>query len=173
MRIILEGPDCSGKTTLAKHLLNHFAKHSQIHNSLDENKNFVWRDLDRNILKKHKYLRASHIESLEKKNIIIDRFWPSEFVYGNLFRKKIEYNITDLKHEAETYDPIYIGCLPPKDLVAKRFAMRAAENEEDFSTVENVYDMYEFLFDTCKEFTIFDYTIESLDQFVRRFALEH
>ena len=174
MRIILEGPDCSGKTTLGKYLLTQLNNYKYIHNSLDENKNFCWRNIDRKIIATSETLYYSHVNSLKHhKDVIVDRLWPSEFVYGNLFRSKIEYNIKELKQEIEKYKPVYIGCLPPKHLVQKYFKRRLNENDEDFDTVSNVYDMYEFLFDVCKEFMIFDYEIETVEQFTRRFIDEH
>ena len=174
MRIILEGPDCSGKTTLAKHLLNDFKNYKYIHNSLDDKKNFVWRNEDRKIISTHTSLYYSHVNSLKHhKDVIIDRLWPSEFVYGNLFRNKIEYNIKDLKKQIQKYKPVYIGCLPPKHLVLKFFKRRLNDNDEDFDTVSNVYDMYEFLFDTCSEFFLFDYEVETVNQFTRRFKDEY
>jgi thymidylate kinase len=168
MRIILEGPDCSGKTTLAKALMENLKDYNYIHNSLDEHGDFVWRDIHRNILAKHESLHDSHLQSIAKDKVIIDRLWPSEFVYGNLFRNEIKYNVTHFRKEIEKYKPIYIGCLPPKGLVKKYFERRAEDNEEDFDTVSNVYDMYEFLFAACKEFIVFDYEIESIEQFIRR-----
>tara|TARA_R100000808_G_scaffold6841_3_gene20166 strand:- start:1829 stop:2380 length:552 start_codon:yes stop_codon:yes gene_type:complete len=175
MIIILEGPDCSGKTTLAKYLLTSLkGDYNYIHNSLDENKNFVWRDLERNIIKKHSSLYDSHLKSITKhKNVIVDRLWPSELVYGSLFRSKLEYSIPELRKEIQNYKTLYIGCLPPKHLVEKYHKRRLYSNEEDFNTVSSVYDLYECLFNLSNEFLIFDYEIESIEKFTRRLTNEY
>ena len=63
--------------------------------------------------------------------------------------------------------------LTTKAFSFKIFQRRLNDNDEDFDTVSNVYDMYEFLFDTCSEFFLFDYEVETVDQFTRRFKDEY
>ncbi len=172
MIIVLEGPDCSGKTTLGQALHKEFnGKFKYIHNSLDRGQ-LVWRNEDGKIIKKYKDLYHSHIDSLRlHKNAIVDRLWPSELIYGNVFRGGTQYNVAQVKKICEEYKPLYIGCLPPKHLVMKYFQRRL--DTEDFSSVDSVYDHYQVIFDLCPEFKIFDYEETSVEKFIKEFKHEH
>lgn len=77
--LIIEGPDCSGKTTLAQFLAK------QTHS-------LYWHMSGHPAL--HQAMTAYHWVSLESiewnikngRSVVLDRSWPSEFVYGREFR---------------------------------------------------------------------------------------
>lgn len=75
MKILLEGPDKTGKSTLARTLAELY-KAEYFHFSYEK---------DNNTFNK----QVSNVNSLlnsEDKNIIIDRFLLSEYIYGNICR---------------------------------------------------------------------------------------
>lgn len=165
MRIIIEGPDCSGKSTFAGELTKKFPDHVYVHNSLQNNKH-VMRDAKGDVIIEVGDLFAAHVTLVRSNpNIIIDRLWPSEIIYGHIFREgNIVYTAKEMRHILNLYDPICIGCLPPKDVVEEKFNER--KETEDFKTVNRVYDMYSKLFEECQEFKIFDYTTIKTEDFI-------
>ena len=165
MRIIIEGPDCSGKSTLAGELIKKFPDHVYVHNSLQNNKH-VMRDAKGDIIMEVGDLFAAHV-TLVRSNpkVIIDRLWPSEIVYGHIFRNgNIAYTAKEMRHIIELYEPICVGCLPPKKTVQEKFNER--KETEDFKTVDRVHNMYSKLFIECKEFKMFDYTKDKTENFI-------
>tara|TARA_B100000965_G_scaffold49041_2_gene36017 strand:+ start:5740 stop:6276 length:537 start_codon:yes stop_codon:yes gene_type:complete len=164
MRFIIEGPDCSGKTTLAKALYFRLATHKYVHSSLD-NGQHCQRNVKGQITKHVDNLFHSHLDTLRlNKDIVIDRHWPSELVYGHIFREKLEYNISDMRRHANIYKPVYIGCLPSWEAVKEKFEERKAT--EDFETVDRVYNMYARLFQQDIKFRIFNYENQKLNNFI-------
>jgi len=170
MRIVLEGPDCSGKTTLAMSLMELLPNHFYLHNSLDNGK-YVWRNSCGEVVKYCDDIFYAHIDSLRlHKHVIVDRLWPSELIYGTTFRNKTEYVINDMRAHLNIYQPSYIGCLPPKQNVLKKFEER--KNTEDFSEVEIVYDKYQSLFQENPEFLIYNYTQQTAEEFIREILID-
>lgn len=171
MRIIIEGPDCSGKSTLADKLTEKFPDHVYVHNSLKDKKH-VMRDAKGNIIMEVGDLFAAHV-TLVRNNpkIIIDRLWPSEIIYGHIFRDgNVEYTAKEMRHIIEQYEPICVGCLPPKETVQEKFNQR--KETEDFDTVDRVYDMYSKVFNECQEFKMFDYTKDKTEDFIGKHFYE-
>ena len=171
MRIIIEGPDCSGKSTLADKLTEKFPDHVYVHNSLKDKKH-VMRDAKGNLIMEVGDLFAAHV-TLVRNNpkIIIDRLWPSEIIYGHIFRDgNVEYTAKEMRHIIEQYEPICVGCLPPKETVQEKFNQR--KETEDFDTVDRVYDMYNKVFNECQAFKMFDYTKDKTEDFIGKHFYE-
>ena len=82
MKIILEGPDCAGKTTLATALKGKLVDYLYKHHG------------------QYKHAYKPHIETLKLQNVIIDRHWPSELIYSTIFRSGPAYNINQMEQEA-------------------------------------------------------------------------
>lgn len=112
MPIIIEGPDCAGKSTLAEKLAN---------------------ALDMNILKMTANGGQSVPEYLQKlacDGIIIDRCWVSEQIYSDLFKR--EPRIDDDDAEALTEFCGLVGIpiivlLPPLHVIIDRLSERGDE----------------------------------------------
>lgn len=130
--IIIEGPDFSGKSTLANTLMKKYRNHAYIHCAVTPN------------------IYALHTTALKNAEtmsseftVIIDRLHYSELIYAPIFRNGASYDVRAFDAALSDYQNIYkILCLPPKDIVLEGFKKRAAQGGEMFDTVERVYDAY-------------------------------
>lgn len=107
--IVLEGADCTGKTTLAKFIARrrraayyHATGHKSLHEGMEA--------YHRNIINNAKVsMQVSGID------VVIDRHWPSEEIYGPITRPdlhdRIDYPSMEFKHELESMGVLYIFCL--------------------------------------------------------------
>src|SRR6266550_1572619 len=83
--IIVEGPDSSGKTTLAKFLA-------------ERTQSLYWHSSGNKIL--HSVMPIYHLTMLDSieenlkmgRSVMLDRSWPSEFIYGREFRPQLVDN---------------------------------------------------------------------------------
>lgn len=151
MKIILEGPDCAGKTRLAEALKEKLTDYLYIHHGL------------------YKHAYGPHKESLKLTNVIIDRHWPTELIYGTVFRSGPVYNINQMEEDARRNDvnTKFILCLPPKAKVLARFEER---NNPDitFEQMGKVYDSYVLLKNMFPYFKIFNYAENNTDEFIKK-----
>lgn len=104
--IILEGPDCCGKTQLS-HNLARFFKGMIFHCTASPALFPALPDYHRNIM--------DNVDTnIELGNtVILDRFWPSEMAYGvKLFRPNSGYGeiATELFNKTQKHNCIYIFC---------------------------------------------------------------
>lgn len=133
--VLLEGPDGAGKTTLAEHLCKKYDGH-YVHRTWHKGMD-VW---------------SHHSEALEIANersanqlVVIDRLWPSEAIYGRVFRKESDY-----KHNSRAMDRVLLRfatinvlCVPPVEYVVDVHARKAREGLEMYSSVEQVAKLYD------------------------------
>lgn len=132
--IILEGPDCCGKTTLAKRLISKYHGayiHCGYSKGLD-----VW--------KYHTDVLDKAVKLYKKKLVCIDRHWPSEMVYGQTFRKGSakDYDAKQLDQRIQKMAGLYVWCLPHRvDFVFEQHA-RNCEREQFKDLTEVVYRYY-------------------------------
>lgn len=134
--ILLEGPDGTGKSTLADFLVNKFDGH-YVHRTWRRGMD-VW---------------DHHTEALQIANerahqqlVVIDRLWPSEAIYGNVFRKESDY-----KHNSRAMDrvllrmaAIYVLCVPSDpDYVRAVHKRKAGEGLEMYTNIDQVIDRYQ------------------------------
>lgn len=153
MNIILEGPDCSGKTTLSKALVGKLRCEYVHLDSKTQHKTY------KNVLEHDNEYK------------VIDRHWPSELVYGLTFRNGPTLNINEMINYCDKKRTLYIVCLPPKELVEKHFNKRLAK--EEFNTVDKVYDLYAAITGAWKGFQKYDYTqhtIKEVMQYINSYA---
>lgn len=103
---ILEGPDCTGKSTLATHLCR-FLPAVYMHASGDKS-------LHHSMLAYHQSLTAgAKVNLYHGKHVVLDRHWPSEYVYGQIFRPELSDRVYDFElavSSIQSLDPIYIFC---------------------------------------------------------------
>ena len=130
--IIIEGPDFSGKSTLANQIMQKYRNHAYIHCAVTPN-----------IFALHT-TALKNAEALSNEfTVIIDRLHYSEFIYAPIFRHGASYDVRVFDRTLSDYQNVYkILCLPPKKIVLDGFAKRAAGGGEMFNTVEKVYDAY-------------------------------
>jgi len=144
--IVLEGPDCTGKTTLANHLVKRYGA-KYIHGTWSE-------EIEKNnhdILMNQIYLAKSVAD--DGGLVIIDRSWITEFIYADVFRGGT--NWPDLAEdgflELIANDAIYVFCLPfgvrSEEKHRKRFLERANNGDEMYLEMGEIVKAYQcFLF---------------------------
>jgi len=147
--IILEGPDCSGKSTLAIELC-HYLKAHYIHSSYTPGMN---------VMEYHTNRVDEALEYLQDGPVVIDRLYPSEMVYGRFFRGNIyDEPSTDehpwgtkyLKHHnrLEAANAVHIYCIPSKLTEAiERYATNIDKDHPyTISEWEEIYMLYNLLY---------------------------
>lgn len=128
--IILEGPDCSGKTTLANELMKKYRNHVYIHNA-------VCSDIE----KLHKNAIRNALELSEDFLVIIDRLHLSEQIYGTIFRNKVAYDTNLFDKKLNTIMNVYkVLCITDKETTLKLHKER--KNIEMFDDVSKIWDAY-------------------------------
>ena len=141
MLLILEGADCSGKTTFANNTIDFFGKenceymHSTYFSGMD-------------VLSHHKQVLTKAIYSLTKKAVVIvDRHWISECVYGSEYRKGCSYAPAENQFYKKINDlgGQYVLCIPDKETQVLRHKERKASDGEMFSDINGVIDRYSAL----------------------------
>lgn len=128
--IILEGPDCSGKTTLANQLMAQFKNCIYIHCSTSDD-----------IESLHIAAITTAIEASNDFPVIIDRLHLSEEIYGKIFRNKVAYNTKLFEEKLSGCLNAYkVLCLIDKETTLKLHKER--KNQEMFDNISKVWDEY-------------------------------
>lgn len=136
MLIVLEGPDGAGKTTLAKNLAKYFATSREetvyLHSRYHKNQ---W-------LYDCALVRRAIIASISGKNVVMDRSWIGDNIYGRIYRDG--GGIWVRQHDAllRRYGAVYAFCLPPRETVIAEHKKKHAAGLEKFNTVDRIYDAY-------------------------------
>lgn len=132
MRLILEGPDCAGKSTMAKELAERL--------SLDIIKSTYYGP---------KYSTA-YVKRLECPDVVIDRCWISEVIYSDYFGcdSRVDADTDRLLNDCciKMRIPIVV-MLPPIDVIIQRMRERG----DDFYAIvsPNVHAIYKDYEDYC------------------------
>lgn len=122
MNIIIEGPDGAGKTTLAKQLAKQL--NLQIVHFVAPTDNTSQFEMYRDFL-------------IDARNIILDRAWYSDMVYGPIFRGKAEIQFDAMRElERGAEDTIVIYCTGPVEAM-----WRAAQERGE--TFVKTYEQFE------------------------------
>lgn len=129
--IIIEGPDCSGKTTLAKKINERFNYECDIvHCTGHDPKDYNF-----------------YLQLLKKKNIIFDRQFVGEMIYPKIFNRESELSDVEFKLLVDfTIDkkiPVII-VIPPENILIQRLKHeRPFEEQEIKDTI--IYAREQFL----------------------------
>lgn len=137
MVIIIEGADGSGKTTLANQLSEQTG-YKIIHRTRPKTE-------EDKALMMVEYLQI--IESGE--NVIFDRCWYSEMVYGPVMRdvSVISYaQMYDLERQLTEVGAMIIYCTDAKQVLWARCQERGEDYIVDRTTFDNICDRYDALF---------------------------
>ena len=81
MIVVLEGADCTGKTTLGKCLCDALEKSTYLHNGPNDNSFLHYMD------------QISKHSGVSEGMTVIDRMWLSELIYGSIVRGKVTKDI--------------------------------------------------------------------------------
>jgi len=150
---IIEGPDATGKTTLAHKLGGQY-----FHCSYDPS----W-----NIEAYHRLIAhtAGKLEQTANVPVVIDRLCLSEAVYGERFRDGPSYDTAALMQEIiAAYKPTLILCTADPN---ERY--NAIKRAEMFDTVEGLADLYAKHVGTGNygKWWTYDYCKQSADEFIK------
>ena len=127
MNVIIEGPDCSGKTTLANYLMEHFFLDYR-HSSSKTKNDFEY-----------------HESLLESNNLVLDRFHLGEYIFPALVNREPKMNFDDLiilTSMIEEGDNLLVILYSSNvDLLKERLKHRG---DDDFtiSHIESINDMF-------------------------------
>lgn len=136
--LVLEGPDCAGKTTLAKAIMKIDPAARYIH--------MTYRFKDRMGLYHAAAINRAIQYVILGHNVIIDRWWPSTEIYSQVMRQDNRWNnlgrrLNPLLHR---YGFICL-CLPDFHDVLERHLARISE--EMYQNIEDVVRIYEAYFE--------------------------
>lgn len=139
--VVVEGPDCSGKTTLAKEIAASTGA-VYFHCTYTEPLGLAMRDYQHNVLEN----ALLGIERGEK--WVIDRLWPSEVVYSKIFRTHMHPDAIKMAEELHamvtSVDSIYIYCCD-SEVVARHETMQDPEHpypRDKFNALVDAYDAW-------------------------------
>ena len=134
MIIIIEGPDGSGKTTLAEKLSKQ-TKYPIIHMSKPETAEEL------------KLMKGEYLQTIRSgKNMIFDRCWYSEMVYGPIMREgsAISYqDMYELEEQLAKAGAIIIYATGPKAALWQRCTKRGEDyvtSRDDFNAICEDFD---------------------------------
>lgn len=172
--VILEGPDEVGKTTLGLFLAREFES-SFFHATAAGQLKVAMMDYQSNILDNVE----TSINEL-KRGIILDRHWPSEVVYGSVFRPE---NPNNFSHDAfvgriKALGGIYVFCDHP-DVIERHARNRDPLHPYEDANFRRVVEGYRLLNAQLSEkgFPILDYSIprwgSNMRDFSRLIRLKH
>lgn len=135
--IVLEGPDGTGKTTLAEELQDIYGA-KVIHATWSP-------ELEKDMENYHLGIINEALSCCKDRLVVLDRSWISEFIYSEVYRNGTNYpNLADkafnLLQEAKT---LYVFCLPnfKKEYLAS-FEQLKLEREEMYSEADILYDAF-------------------------------
>lgn len=140
--LIIEGPDCSGKSTLARNLCSE-RKAVYLHASGAKSLHLAMQDYHLSLLAiARANLNLGH-------DVVMDRFWPSEYVYGQIFRPEVSnrnYDFDVIVEQTQALNPIYIFCGDQE--VAQR---HKEQQDPDHPYNEKQFEMVISGYNTLKE----------------------
>lgn len=133
--IVLEGADCSGKTTLGQFLSKRWDA-AYIHATYR---------FPKAMFNYHTAILNKAIKLSEKQPVIVDRWWPSELLYAEAFRNGSPWPMIGrmLDRVAIKQNVIYVGCIPSNaNWQQSTFENRAAQGGEMFDKNDKVAELY-------------------------------
>lgn len=136
MNLLIEGPDCSGKSTLIQTVLSDYCV---IHNGVYKSPDLAYKAYMEQI--------PSNYSAIVCPLIVWDRQYVSEQIYGPIFRGKglsqEQVEAIEAKHRA--LNTVVVLCAPPKEVVMQQWKLRNAKREEYIeqeSYFEKIVDEY-------------------------------
>ena len=177
--VILEGPDCGGKTTLLKEFdYGDMAGALRVHHG-------PYPRLTAAQLPRY-YMDSMRPLLDQYEHMLMDRCWLSEPIYGQAFRNGQDRVGTSARRHLERiamrHGAVVVLCLPPWEKVKEAWlARKGADSEAEYldriEQLEQVYRSYERLQDTTDlpvvryDYTIHRHQIQQLRREVGRVAM--
>jgi len=159
MIYILEGPDGTGKTTLANEIAE-TKKTSVLHSYFDRS----W-----DIKQHHKDMFAAAKLASQWRPVVLDRWAPSEFVYGTVFRGGPGYDVLGYlwEMEPELKDVVWIYCR--NDNAVENHLKNIKFRNEMFSDMSSVVEVFDEFIKNDKDRKWIEYDFDKVDmvEFVR------
>lgn len=138
MIIIIEGPDGSGKTTLAQQL------------SLQTGFTYTHRSKPKDDEERRNMLKSYYDEAGSGKNMIWDRCWYSEMVYGKVMRDQSVISMEEMlkleHHLASNGGGLVIHCTDEMDNLWDRLNIRGEDYITSYADLAQIKLEYEMLF---------------------------
>lgn len=135
--VIIEGPDCTGKTTLSNYLARFFGSVFLFHATAQGKLPVAMADYQSNIL--------DNCEVAQElgQAVVLDRHWPSEHVYGPIFRPGNPHGFDGGKYERRIsgMGGIYIFC-DRNDVVEAHQKEQDPDHPYDVASFRRVVDGY-------------------------------
>ena len=153
MKIIVEGHDAAGKTTLINKLKEHYNISNVIHltNKMDRSFNFY----------KSKLLK-------HRDNVIFDRQFISEFVYSNALKRDTEIThekLDKLFEYTKFTDYVIIICETSKPNYKPDEYIEVIEKEYKIkATYRSIQELYDLI--------LYDYTKDSFEELIKKIESE-
>jgi len=168
---VIEGPDGSGKTTLCNKLAEYLGDSKYIH--------LTYRFKDR-MFDYHTAAIELCLKYARHKPVILDRWWPSEKIYADVFRGGSKWPLGGrlLDRVALKHGVTYVFCVPSdQKAYYERFDKLKESRDEMFSTMQGVYEAYADLYRTMgPRFDAVHYDIDShgrhLDEYCK-WVIDH
>lgn len=139
--VILEGADCAGKSTLGEYLRGHWCTPEEPASLIHATYRFPNQMFDY-----HTALLEKVLKLRETGPVILDRWWPSELIYADVFRGGSKWPMGGrmLDRVAQKHGFIYVGCVPSDNEWHTRiFNERAEAGGEMYTRNEGVALQYE------------------------------
>lgn len=135
--IVIDGCDCTGKTTLAQAICDEVGedKSKYMHLSFDPTWD-MWR-----------YQTDALINAIalsDIKTVVVDRLWPSENIYADTYRDGVGIGIaTRMMHRMLLrFGAIYVIAAPPTEMVVANHRELKKSRDEMYADVSEVSDRF-------------------------------
>lgn len=160
MIYLLEGPDGTGKTTLARNLVNKSITKKRTCLFFHCTNKSVLKTIDEDYQEFLENLK--HWKSIDY-DVVIDRAWISNIIYTTIYEpEKDKVSDTLAEELAKAVDKIII-CLPRnKNKYLMHFDTLAKQREEDYiAKADKIYDMYSVFADKYIRYDMFNHITDN------------
>lgn len=136
--IVVEGPDCAGKSTACQHLVQEAQRLGlrtrYVHQVKRQN---VWAYHYRLLHLMDRWSRAGDF-------VVVDRWWPSESAYGRAYRggSKMPLAARGLDRVALSLGVTYVKCLPPLEVCVDAHRELRPHRADELDGVRRVWGYY-------------------------------